>query len=255
MDEGRFPDGLSDDMLLDGRVKIAQPKGGYRVAVDPVLLAAAVPASPDGPVADLGAGTGAVALCLAARLAGCRVEALELESDLAELARSNVRRNGLEERVCVRQGDVARPPFADASFAHAAMNPPYLTAEKSTPPALRLRRVAAVEGSVKLPGWLASAWRLVRPGGTIALIHRADRLDEIIAGLHRLQPGGCTVYPVWPKAGEPAHRVLVRCRKGDASPFVLMPGLVLHDAAGAFTPAAEKILREGWALDEALATL
>ena len=250
-----FPDGFSHDTLLGGRVKIAQPKGGYRVAVDPVLLAAAVPAAPGERLADLGTGTGAVALCLAARTADCRIAALELEADLVELTRSNVQENGFGARVTVSRGDVAAPPFAPGSFGHVAMNPPYLSAGKATAPAGRLRRVAALEGSAKLRDWLLAGWRLTKPGGTVTLIHRADRLDEIIAGLRSLQPGGCTVIPLWPKASEPAHRVLVRCRKGDASPFALRPGLVLHEASGAFTPAAEKILRDGWALDEALATL
>lgn len=250
-----FPDGLSHDALLGGRVKIAQPKGGYRVAVDPVLLAAAVLASPGEHLADLGTGTGAVALCLAARAADCRVAALEMEADLAALAQANVQENGFAARVTVSQGDVEHPPFAPGSFDHVAMNPPYLSAGKATAPAARLRRVAAVESGAKLRDWLSTAWTLARPGGTITLIHRADRLDEIIGGFRGLQPGGCTVIPLWPKAGEPAHRVLVRCRKGDGSPFVLQAGLILHEASGAFTPVAEKILRDGWALDAALATL
>lgn len=255
MPEALFPGGMSHDTLLNGRVKISQPKDGYRVAVDPVLLAAAVPASPGNHLVDLGCGTGAVALCLAARVTDCRIAALELEADLTALANANAQENGFGRRVTITRGDVAAPPFKPGSFDHVAMNPPYLSAAKVTAPAARLRRVAAVEGGAKFGDWQLAAWTLTKTGGTVTLIHRADRLDEIIAGFRGLQAGGCTVIPLWPKAGAPAHRVLVRCRKGDSSPFVLGPGLILHEASGAFTPAAEMILRDGWALDEALATL
>lgn len=253
--EALFPDGLTHDTLLGGRVKIAQPKGGYRVAVDPVLLAAAVPAAPGERLADLGAGTGAVTLCLAARIPECTVEAVELETDLAELASANIAANGLSARAAVRAGDIVRPPWPAESFHHVAMNPPYLSAGKATAPAARLRRVAAVEGEARLADWLAAGWTLTKAGGTVTVIHRADRMDEVIAGFRHLQTGGCTVIPLWPKTGAPARRVLVRCRKGDASPFALLPGVVLHAVSGGFTPVAEKILRDGAALDEALASI
>ncbi len=253
--EALFPEGLTHDTLLGGRVNLAQPKGGYRVAIDPVLLAAAVQAVPGECVADLGCGTGAVALCLAERLKECRVVGLELAIDLVELARANVVANGLEARVQVLVGDVAAPALTPGSLDHAAMNPPYMAADRAAPPPERLRRIAAVEGNAQLAQWLRAAWTLVRKGGTVNLVHRADRLDEILAGFGQLQRGGLEVIPLWPKTGKEARRVIVRCRKGDASPFRLGAGSVLHQQDGSYTPAAAKVLRDGWALDEALATL
>ncbi|HKK30326.1 MAG TPA: methyltransferase domain-containing protein [Alphaproteobacteria bacterium] len=253
--ESLFPGGLSQDSLLGGTVNLAQPVGGYRVAVDPVLLAAAVRAEPGERVADLGCGTGAVSLCLAARLPECTVVALDRETDLAALTRANVAANAFTGRIAVVAGDIARLPFADGAFDHVAMNPPYLTAGRSSVPKERLRRVAAVEGAARLTDWLAAGLSLVRLGGTITLVHRADRLDHIVAIFRTLQTGGLSVSPVWPKPGREARRVIVRCRKGDRSPFALLAGLTLHDAAGRFTPAAEKVLRGGQDLDTVLAPL
>ena len=255
MPESAFPGGLTHDALIDGRVNLAQPKGGYRVAIDPVMLAASVLAGSGDRVVDLGCGTGAVALCLARRVDGCHVTGLEREPDLVELALANAAANALEARVSVVQGDVGTPPFAAGSFDGAAMNPPFLAQGRATAPVERLRRVAAVEGAAGLAQWLLTAWTLVRPGGTLCMVHRADRLDEILAGLRSLQSGGATVIPLWPRAGVAARRVIVRCRKGDASPFCLSAGLVLHEADGSYTAAAGKVLRDGWALDEALASL
>lgn len=242
--EALFPQGLSQDRLLGGRIRLAQPLGGYRVAVDPVLLAAAVPAGAGETVADLGAGSGAVGLCLAARVDDCRIIGLEQEPDLALLARANAERSGLSGRVRLVRADVAAPPLADGSLDHVAMNPPYMPANTATVPVERLRRVGAIEGRASLAVWIAAAWPLVRRGGTVALIHRADRMDEIVAHSRQCQEGGLTVIPIWPRAGQPARRVIVRLRKGDRSPLALQPGLTLHQEDGRFTAAAEAVLRD-----------
>ena len=238
-----FPNGLSDDCLLEGRVRLWQPVGGYRVAVDPVLLAAATPALPGETVGDFGTGSGAVGLCLAARVAQCRVVGFEREADMAALAWANVRRNGMVSSVFVLQADVSAPPFARQCFDHVSMNPPYLAAGTARPPSERLRRIASVEGTARLTTWLTSAWDLVRPGGSITLIHRADRLDEIVSACRCLQEGGLTIIPIWPKPGLPAHRVVVRLRRGDRSPTLLAAGIILHDHADRFTDSADAILR------------
>ena len=246
--EASFPQGLSRDRLLGGRIELAQPLGGYRVAVDPLLLAAAVPAQAGEVVADLGTGTGAVGLCLAVRQQACTVIGLEREPDLAALARANAERNGLDRRVLIAQADVQALPLAEGSLDHAAMNPPYMPASNATSPPDRLRRAGAIEGQASLADWIAAAWPLVRRGGSITIIHRADRMDEIVSHCRRCQAGGLTVIPVWPRAGQPARRVVVRQRKGDRSPLVLHPGLVLHEADGRFTAAAEAVLRDAAAL-------
>ena len=95
----RVTDDLTDDRLLGGRLRFSQPAHGYRVAIDPVLLAAAVSPMPYQRVLDAGAGTGAASLCLAARVPECRVLGLELQRDLHRIASHNVTRNQLDRRV------------------------------------------------------------------------------------------------------------------------------------------------------------
>jgi tRNA1(Val) A37 N6-methylase TrmN6 len=88
---------------------------------------------------------------------------------------------------------------------------------------------------------------MLQPKGTLVVVHRADRLDELLAAL-RGKVGEITVFPLWPKAGRPAKRVLVRARKGVATPLALLPGLVLHEDDGRYTPIAQAVLRDGAAL-------
>jgi tRNA1(Val) A37 N6-methylase TrmN6 len=243
-------DELTDDRLLGGRLRFCQPAHGYRVAIDPVLLAAAVPAEAGEQILDAGAGTGAAGLCLAVRVAGCRVVGLELQRSLQQIARLNVEQNGLDERVEVLVGDLVRPPprLTWGSFHHVMTNPPHLVAQAATAPA-GARALAHVEGEVELSAWLRACVQMLRPGGTLTLIHRAERVGEIVAGLTGAM-GDLAVFPLWPgDARRPAKRVLVQGRKGSRAPLRLMRGLVLHEAGGRFSTVAEAVLRHGRALE------
>jgi tRNA1(Val) A37 N6-methylase TrmN6 len=239
----------SEDALLGGRVRLRQPMAGFRAAIDPVFLAAAVPAEAGASVLDLGCGVGAAALCLLARQADIRVTGLEIDSDLVKLADANAHLNGVADRLLAVHGDVAKPPprLAPGTFHHVMCNPPFLPAGASNPSALPSRDAAMREGAVVLADWVRLALIMVRPQGSVTLIHRADRLDAILATLSD-QAGEISVYPLWPGAGKPAKRVIVRARKGVAAPVCLCPGLILHEPDGGFTAAAEVVLRDAAAL-------
>ena len=239
------PPAHAEDRLLGGRVRLCQPAAGYRAAIDPVLLAAAVPARAGQRVVDLGCGAGAAALCLLARVDGCRVSGLELLPALAALARENAALNGMGERFAAVVGDVAAPAPALAGADHVMLNPPYLPRRRAAPG--KCGDAATVE-TAPLSSWLAAALALVNDKGTLTVIHRADRLDALLAGLAR-GAGGIVVLPLWAKAGVAARRVLVRARRGVATPLALLPGLVLHRDDGSYTDAAEAVLRDARGID------
>ncbi len=238
--------GTTADTLLGGRVRLRQPAAGYRVAVDPVLLAAAVPAAVGETVLDAGAGTGAAALCLARRVAVRRVVGLEIQPELAALAVENAALNGMSGAVRVLEGDVAAPPpdVGRAGFDHAMTNPPYRRASESRRPLSSTKAIATVERDVGLASWLRFCVGAVRPRGTITVIHRADRLDEIVPALSE-SCGGLVVFPLWPRRDEDAKRVIVRGAVNRDTPLRVAPGLVLHRDDGGYTPAAEAVLRAG----------
>ncbi len=239
---------LSADALLGGRVRIRQPAVGFRVAVDSVLLAAAVPAQPGCHVLDAGAGVGGAALCLAARVHDCRVTGIERDPELARIARENVALNGLEARVSMIAGDILAPPaeLESGIYDHVMVNPPHLEAGTARPSPDPARAAANIEGEARLGDWVAFALRMVRPDGSVTFVHRADRLDRLLAAIEGMGDAGeVTTFPLWPRRGEAAKRVLVRARKGARAPARLAFGLVLHDDDDSFTTAADAVLREG----------
>jgi len=238
-----------EDTLMGGRVRLLQGQDGYRAAIDPVLLAASVPATHRQQVLELGAGGGAAALCLGMRVAGVRITGIELQADLVDLARQSADLNGLGDRVIFRVGDVLAPPrdLIAGSFDHVMANPPYLSASSGHPPPDPAKAMANVEGAAVLVDWIDCAVAMVRDKGHLTFIHRADRIDEIIAALHG-KLGAVTIVPLWPQPGKAAKRVIVQGRKGVASPSVMHPGIVLHGVDGGYTQAAEMVLKDGAAL-------
>jgi tRNA1(Val) A37 N6-methylase TrmN6 len=231
------------DLLLGGRVRLLQPKRGYRAAIDPVLLAAAVGPRPGERVLDAGCGTGAASLCLAARCPEVLVTGLERDRAALELARASVALAGLEGRVQLVEGDLLAPPaeLRRTVFDWVASNPPFLERARGRAPEEPGRAAARLE-STDLSRWVEACLARLAPRGRLVLVHRADRLPELLAALAG-RAGEITLFPLWPEEGEPARRILVRARKGSRAAARLLPGLVLHRPDGRYTEAAEAVLR------------
>jgi tRNA1(Val) A37 N6-methylase TrmN6 len=240
---------FTEDGLFDGRVRLRQPANGARAAIDPVFLAAAVPAQRHQLILDIGCGTGAATLCLLHRVPECRVIGLDMQRDLVRLATENIALNGFGGRATALIGDLLQPPprLSPGSFDHVMANPPFLPAGHSTPPVNPARAAASVEGEAGLGDWVRFALAMLRGKGSVTMVHRADRLDALLGHLAG-RVGEVVVYPLWPYAGRAASRVLVRARKEVAAPARLLPGLTLHEADGQYTAAAEAVLRGGEAL-------
>ena len=237
---------LTRDGILGGKVTLWQPAQGYRVAVDPILLAAAVQPKAGARVLDLGCGVGTIALCLLARCPDITVVGLELNANLVDIARRNALENNASERLVIHHGSVATLPaeILAGTFDIVATNPPYLKAGHASTSPDMTKQSANVESGADLQAWIKAAARALKNKGRLAMIHRADRLDQILSVLHG-SFGEITIHPLWPKSGVSAKRVIVHARKGNSSPSQLTAGTVLHQDDGEFTDEAIRILDGG----------
>lgn len=237
--------------LFGGSLMLAQPEGGHRSGTDAVILARACGNVGALRALDFGAGAGAVGLGLAHFSPQASVTLVEIDPELVELAARNAAANGIAERVDTILAD-ALAPWPDLRAAGLGegcadlvlTNPPFFEAGsvRTSPDAARARAHVLPQGG--LARWLKRAGALVAPKGRLVVVHRADALPALLAGMPG-SFGAVTVLPVHARAGEQAMRVLVSARKGSRAPFRMLAALVLHDAAGAFTPEAAALHGNG----------
>jgi tRNA1(Val) A37 N6-methylase TrmN6 len=252
---------VSQDAFLGGALQICQPKSGYRAGLDAVLLAAAAPvaAGARAHVLDAGSGVGVVGLCVAWRVRDAQVTLVEVEPDLAALARDNVLRNSVGDRVRVVEADIAlggtafnTPEAASAgllagSFAHVLANPPYHEAGRGTSPASRLKAAAHLMPRRGLAAWIRFLASAAAGDASATIIYPAERLAELLA-LMQGRFGALKVLPIFARETGAATRVIVQGRKGSRAPLQILRGLVLHDDGNALRPDVQQIVRHGAAL-------
>lgn len=240
--------GLTHDAFLGGLLHLYQPRHGYRAGVDPVLLAATIPAVSGQSVLELGCGAGAAVLCLGARVSDLSLTGVEREAAYAALARRNGA--GMLEVV---EADIAALPLTlrQRQFDHVLANPPYWRRASSIPAANDMREAALGE-QTPLEVWITVGAKRLVPRGQLHIIHRAERLADILAALPR-DMGSIEVLPVAARTGRAAERVIVRARKSGRADFCLHAPLILHRGAthldgDQYTDAVRAALRTGAAL-------
>jgi tRNA1Val (adenine37-N6)-methyltransferase len=231
--------------LLGGRIAYQQRRDGHRTGFEPILLAAGIEAKPGERVLEGGTGAGAALLCLAARIPGLIGVGLERDFALARLANMNFKANGLDCVFCVH-GDVETAPFPRDCFDHVFANPPWFDNTSTLPPDAR-RALAHHAGQNLLRDWIAALAAMLRPRGSLTLILPATAFAQGAAALRLAGCAGVTLFPLWPRSGQPAKMVILSARRGVKSPDRVLPGLVLHDEAG-ITAQAQAVLRDSQAL-------
>lgn len=241
---------LTQDAFLGGMVQLFQPRKGYRAGVDPVLLAASVPAVSGQSVLDLGCGVGAAALCLGARVSGLTLTGVEIQADYARLAERNGA--GALEVVVADLNDLP-PDLRERQFDHILANPPYFNREAGHA-GEDLGRETALAENTPLSGWIKVAAKRVKPKGLVHFIHRAERIPQILRELPKYM-GSIEILPISPRTGRLTELAIIRARKNGRADFRLYPPLILHKGerhlkdGDSYVPKVKAVLREGKALD------
>ncbi len=238
---------LTCNDFLGGRVRLWQPRSGYRAGVDPVLLAASVPAQAGQSVLELGCGAGAAIQCLMARVPHLKATGVELQAGYADLARRNSEQNAA---ITVVEADLNALPndLRQEQFDHVIANPPYYRAGAHSPATDAGRQIALGEDT-PLEDWINVAARRLAPRGYLHMIQRADRLPDMLAGCAG-HLGSIQVLPLAPRVDRGAELVVLRARKGGRAAFRLHAPLILHlgeqhvEDGESYTPVVSAVLRD-----------
>src|ERR1700722_11690188 len=237
---------VTEDAFLGGKLRLRQPKSGHRAGHDAILLAAATPARPGDRVVDLGAGVGAAGPAVGPRVARIALVLVEIDEVLAEFARTNASANAIAAETLVLDVTSHAESFAAVGLTPDSvdvvlMNPPFNDASRHRASPDGARAIAHVAATETLEEWIHASRRILKSGGNLAMIWRADGIADVLAALGR-GCGSLMILPIHPDAGSPAIRVLVRATKGGRAPTRLLSGLVLNDETGRPTSDAQSIL-------------
>lgn len=235
-----------ENTILRGKLKLLQPKVGFHAAIDTVFLAAAVPVKDRQHVLDIGCGVGSAGLSVTLRNNTIQLTGIDIQQELIDLALQNAALNDMSDRCRFFQGTVLTDKnVPDNAFHSVMMNPPYQEAGTHVPSPKKIKAFSHGEDAsgAALTDWVKYAHRKLKQGGFLTMIHRADRLDDVILSLtSRRWFGSLVIYPLYPHAGENARRVIVRARKERYAAATLKSGMVIHEKNGTYTSDAEKIL-------------
>jgi len=234
---------VTEDKLLNGKITLRQPAKGYRTAIDPIFLSAAVNAQSGEKVLDVGTGTGAALLCLAKRIK-CHIVGIDNQPTLTKLAQENILLNKLESQTRIINSDLTIPPqdLMHEKFNQVMSNPPYF--DHGTPSPYHNKANANFQSTASMEQWIQFCTSMLAPNGVLTFIFRTDRLNDLLASL-MTRMKNITLFPLWPKINQPCKRILVQAKNHARRDFTVASGLILHRENGEYTPQAEQILREG----------
>lgn len=232
---------LQEIYVLNKRLKLCHTAQGFKTSIDSVLLAASCAAKSGEHILDLGCGVGGAGLSVLTRVKGVNLTGVEIQDDHAHLARQNAHVNDFADQCEFIVSDI-RHYKSDQNFDHVICNPPYLTAGAHLRSPSEEKATAMGHADATLKDWVDVAFKRLKPKGALVMIHRADQLGQIIQNLDQ-RFGSVEIFPLWPRRGVQAKRVIIRALKNRKSPAMMYAGLVLHQENGDYTEEAQEIFR------------
>lgn len=225
-----------DDLQRNG-YQIIQKQNGFCFGMDAVLLSGFAQVKPGERAVDLGTGTGIIPILLEAKYEGLHYTGLEIQEEMADMARRSVALNHLEEKLSIVTGDIkeASRLFGAASFDVVTSNPPYMNDAHGLKNPDMPKAIARHEVLCTLDDVVREAARLLRPGGRFYMVHRPHRLIEIITALkgYGLEPKRMKM--VHPFADREANMVLIEAVRGGKSMIKVEAPIIVYKEQGVYT--------------------
>lgn len=230
-------DGERLDDLVRGGLKIIQSPQAFCFTMDAVLLANFTSVKKGDNIADLGTGTGVIPLLISTRNRVKKITGLEILPDCAERARRSVKGNRLEHLIDIIEGDICQAAeiLGTGKFDLVTANPPYLPVGRGAQNQSGPIAIARHEILCSLESVIRAAARLVKYGGRVALVHRSERLADVILEMHNHRLGLRKLQLVYPQPGKKPNMVLLEAQLGGSPELVILEPFFVYDEKGAYT--------------------
>lgn len=229
------PDETLDD--LQNGYYLIQKKEGFRFGVDAVLLADFAALKKTDRVLEMGTGTGIISILLHAKKNPGSITAIEIQEEMAEMAQRSAAYNGLEDRITILHMDLkdASERFGKASFDAVVTNPPYMKLGSGIINPSQKQATARFELSCSLEEVIHSAYEILKPGGRFFMVHRTDRLVDIITAMRNKKIEPKRIRFVHSGIGKKPHLLLIEGMKGGRPELKFMDPLYIYDDKGKYT--------------------
>ncbi|MEN6316967.1 MAG: tRNA1(Val) (adenine(37)-N6)-methyltransferase [Clostridiaceae bacterium] len=234
-----------DDLQYKG-LRLIQKKDGFCFGVDAVLLSHFAQVAKDSTVVDLGTGTGIIAVLLSAKKEPRKVTGLEIQPEMAEMADRSVKLNALEEKVEIVHGDIkeAVKLFGASSFDAVVSNPPYMEKGGGLLNPADAKAIARHEILCTLEDVVQAAAKLLRPGGKFSMVHRPQRLADIICLMRRYAIESKLLRLVYPSPGKKPNLILISGTRDGNPGLSIQEPLYIYDSEGNYTREINEIYNE-----------
>lgn len=241
----------SDGTLLEGKILYKQYQEGYRTALEPILMAASIPARAGQTIIEGGCGAGAGLMCLSHRVPNISGIGFEQHPEMIALANENFQLNQMNNLKAIEITLPKLPkrpydflPQGQEHVDHVFSNPPWHSYNSCPSPDPK-KDLAKRLPKGSLAEWIYALSRPLRQGGTLTLALSASLYAEASAIMHHYKLGSLTLFPLWPKVNRPPRIILLQGRMGSTGGSHIAPGLILHEENGSFTIEANHILKDG----------
>lgn len=210
--------------------KIMQDDRFFKMGQDSILLSEFVRPPKRAKICDLGCGTGVISLMLLQRDQTCQVTGLEIQPEVCALAEENRKQNGFEDRFQIQQGDIrnVRKEFSANSFNYVLSNPPYFPSGSGREAVGKHKKIARQEEDCSIGDWIRAGAFLLKYGGKFGLVHRPERLCEIISEMKACQIEPKRIAFAYHRLDSKPSVLLIEGRLGSRSGCEVLPPIIIE---------------------------
>ena len=232
---------VSKNKILGGSISLFQPKKGFRVSIDSILLCSSIKRYSN--CMEFGTGSGVILVCLSKKYPNSNIIGVEKNIELVELAKKNLLENKINNKnTLVICNDILKKPFLknyNNTLDRVIMNPPYFKINNVIKSDNKLKASARYEDNINQ--WFLAAYKKLKPKGYMNFVFRSENLDLILSKLYNSW-GDIKIFPLWPKAKVKSKLMIMQARKNANSGVQILPGLILHNNNGTYTEECNSIL-------------